>query len=360
MNMPQNRGRIRGLRRALRDLDAILISDINNVKYLTGFTGSSGVAIVTRKHGFFITDFRYKDQAAKEVCGEGCEYELVVERSSIPVLVKNLCTRLGIGRLGVEDSVPYSFFIGLQKHISGIRAVSGVVQKLRAVKDALEICNIKEAIRRAEAAFKQVKPYIRAGASERSIALRLERGLKKMGCRRMPFDIIVASGNNSAMPHAAVTDRKIRHGDLVTIDWGGEAGGYFSDMTRTLLLRGNSTGGKRRIYSLVLEANRKSVSAIAPGTGSSEIDNTARHIIKKAGYGEFFGHALGHGVGMEVHELPRIASKGSVRLKPGMVFTIEPGIYVPGVGGVRIEDMVAVSENGAEVLTTLPRKLQVI
>jgi Xaa-Pro aminopeptidase len=196
---------------------------------------------------------------------------------------------------------------------------------------------------------------------ERTIALRLEDRLKKMGCRRIPFGIIVASGENSALPHAVATERKLAPGDLVVIDWGGEAGGYCSDMTRTLLIKGGGgTGRKRRIYNLVLEANRKAVGTVAPGVQAGRVDSAARDAIEEAGYGRCFGHALGHGVGLEVHELPRIARGRKGRLREGMVFTVEPGVYVPGLGGVRIEDMVAVGQGGAELLTTLPRGLEAV
>ncbi|MDP2277509.1 MAG: M24 family metallopeptidase, partial [Nitrospirota bacterium] len=209
-------------------------------------------------------------------------------------------------------------------------------------------------------AFLAVKPYIKTGAKEKRLAMMLEENLKREGCKCIPFDIIVASGRNSSMPHAKPSEKRLDTGDLVVIDWGGEAGGYFSDMTRTLLMRGDDTGKKKEIYKIVLDANRKAVSAISPGIDSREIDNSARDVIKKAGYAGFFGHGTGHGVGLQVHESPHITWNRKERIREGMVFTIEPGIYVPGVGGVRIEDMVLVKPKGAEVLTRLPRKLEVI
>jgi Xaa-Pro aminopeptidase len=196
---------------------------------------------------------------------------------------------------------------------------------------------------------------------ERSIALRLEEKLKKKGCRYIPFDVIVASGPNSAMPHAKPTERKLRNGDLVIIDWGGEADGYFSDMTRTLLIdKGNDINKKKEIYHIVLEANKRALSLVSPGTKSKEIDSSARNFIKKSGYGEFFGHGTGHGVGLQIHELPQITWNRREIMKENMVFTIEPGIYLPGVGGVRIEDMVIVKPDGSKVLTRLPKELEII
>ncbi len=269
--------------------------------------------------------------------------------------LRRLQRKTGIRTLGFESSVSYEFY----RRLRGLRAptlrpVKGLVERLRAVKDEAEIGLIKEAVRRAEAAFMDVLPHIKAGVSERAIALRLEERLKKMGSKRLPFDIIVASGPNSAMPHAGVTQRRLRPGDLVIVDWGGEAGGYCSDITRTLLLKGPGGAEKQRIYALVLAAQKKAIGAVRPGANSKEIDNTARDIIKKAGYGKCFGHGLGHGVGLDVHELPTVSAARRGRLRQGMVFTVEPGIYLPGVGGVRIEDMVVVGEKSGLRLTSLP------
>lgn len=348
--------RLGRLRKTLRDLDGFLVTDMSNVRYLTGFTGSSGFVLMTKKQCVFATDFRYREQAGKEVAA--CR--MVIEKKNRVAEIKRLCKGLGIHRLGIEDSLSVMFYGALKRFVPEVRPVSGRVQKLRLIKNSGEADLIREAVGRAEAAFQDVRPYVRAGQKERSIALRLEERLKKRGCRRLPFDIIVASGNNSAMPHAVATDKKLEAGDLVVMDWGGEAGGYCSDMTRTMLVRGKGIGRKKEIYSLVLEANRKGRAAVAPGVGSRDVDNTARVIISKAGYGDCFGHGLGHGVGLEVHEMPRISRWGNIRLKKGMVFTIEPGVYVPGLGGVRIEDMVLVGGRGAESLTSLPRKLEII
>lgn len=336
--------------------EGLLVTNIFNVRYLSGFTGSSGFVLVTKSGGVFATDFRYREQAEREIG----QWETVVERGGRSAFVRRLAAKLGIKRLCVESSVSYEFFRRLSAGKIQVRALSNAVERLRAVKDRGEMALIREAVKRAEDAFREVKPYIKAGARERTIALRLEERLKKRGCRRIPFGIIVASGENSALPHAGATDRRLAPGDLVVIDWGGEAGGYCSDMTRTLLVRGGGTGRKREIYNLVLEANRRAVSSVAPAVEAGLIDGSARDVIKKAGYGRFFGHALGHGVGLEVHELPRIARGGKGRLKEGMVFTVEPGIYVPGLGGVRIEDMVTVDGRGAEPLTSLPKRLEVV
>jgi Xaa-Pro aminopeptidase len=231
---------------------------------------------------------------------------------------------------------------------------------VRAVKDEGEASLIKEAIRRAEKAFLEVKPFIRGGVRENTIARRLEERLRRQGVKHLPFDSIVASGPNSAMPHAGVTERKLAPGDFVVVDWGGEAGGYYSDMTRTLLLRGPSMAKKREIYGVVRRAQRRGIESVGSRVKASQIDNSARDVIKKAGYGRYFGHSLGHGVGLEVHEAPRISGRNRASVREGMVFTVEPGVYVPGLGGVRIEDMVMVRRSGADVLTSLPRGLEIV
>jgi len=346
------------MRSALRGVDGFLITDMVNVRYLSGFTGSAGFIVLAKNkggEGTFVTDSRYALQAEREVEG----LKIHIEKRPAPRAVEALARKLGIRTLGVEDTISVGVFNALSSRSLRLKAFRDPVRTLRAVKEAGEVANIREAVRRAEAAFLEVRPYIRAGRREREIAWRLEERLRKKGCRRIPFDIIVASGPNSALPHARAAERKLSAGDLVVVDWGGEAGGYFSDMTRTLLIRGKDTARKREIHRIVLEAQRKAITAVRPGISSLEIDSAARDVIKRAGYGRHFGHGLGHGVGLEVHELPRISPVRKARLREGMVFTVEPGVYVPGLGGVRIEDMVLLRQVGAEVLTSLPRGLDV-
>jgi Xaa-Pro aminopeptidase len=353
--MPDYRKRIDTLRRTLKATDGFLVTDMNNVRYLTGFSGSSGFALITMSESIFVTDFRYAGQSIKEISDP---WEVVIEKKSRTAAIKRISRKTGIRRLCIESSASYEFFKSLSA--LNVKDKRGVVERQRETKDREEINSIKEAVRRAESAFLEVRPYIKAGIKEKAVALRLEERLKKKRCRRIPFDIIVASGTNSALPHAGVTDKKLEPGDLVIIDWGGEADGYFSDMTRTLLVKGNGSGRKKEIYRLVLDANLKGIRKISKGMVAGEIDSTARDVIKNAGYGEYFGHALGHGVGLQVHELPLVRSGRKVRIREGMVFTVEPGIYMPGLGGVRIEDMVSVGKSGAELLTTLPKKLEII
>jgi Xaa-Pro aminopeptidase len=340
-----------------KHLDGLLVSEIDNVRYLTGFSGTSGFALITGKEAFFVTDFRYREQSTREVK----DWNIVIEKGKRVRTIYDLSKKNSISRLGFESSLSYEFYEKLSKTDLRLQAVKGLVEKFREMKDASEISSIREATTRAEAAFLDVKPYVKCGTRELSVALRLEERLKKRGCRRIPFDIIVASGPNSAMPHARPAERKLSEGDLVVIDWGGEADGYFSDMTRTFLLKGGAESGKKRkIYQTVLTANSKAIACVCPGLESRKIDEAARSFIQKAGYGEFFGHGTGHGVGLQVHESPRITWSMSEVIREGMVFTIEPGIYVPGLGGVRIEDMVVVGKRKANMLTSLPREMEIL
>jgi len=342
---------------ASKKLDAVLVTDMTNVRYLTGFTGSSGFLFITGKERIFTTDFRYKDQSVQEVKG----WDIVIEKRDRIGTIKGLAQKNRIKKLGLESSVSYEFYDRLFRTGLNIIAVGRLIEKLRLTKTDEEISSIREAAQRAENAFLEVKPFMKLGVREQSIALRLEERLKANGCRRIPFQIIVASGSNSALPHAQPTEKKLDRGDLVILDWGAEADGYFSDMTRTLLMRGDRNASKKReIYEIVRKANRTAISAVSPGVKTSEVDKAAREVIKRTGYAEFFGHGTGHGIGLEVHEAPRISWTKSERIRENMVFTIEPGIYVPGLGGVRIEDIVVVGNKKAKVLTSLSKELEII
>lgn len=351
--------RLTKVREALtgKSIDGFLVTEMHNIRYLTGFTGSSGFLLITKRANVFITDFRYKEQAERETRG----WDIILEKGGIARTIKVLSQKMGIRKLGFESSVSYEFFRRLSQRGINVKAFRRLIERSRSIKDALEVNLIREAVRRAEAAFIEVKPYIKQGVRERAIALRLEERLKKKGCRRIPFDVIVASGPNSALPHARPTERKLMRGDLVIVDWGGEADGYFSDMTRTLLVgKGEDISKKKEVYKLVLDANRKAISHVSTGIKSGDIDRAAREVVRRAGYGRFFGHGTGHGIGLQVHELPQITRNKREVIKENMVFTIEPGIYLPGLGGVRIEDMVVAKLDGTTVLTTLPKELEII
>ncbi len=339
-----------------RGIDGLLVTQIRNVRYLTGFRGSSASLLLTAQHRIFCTDFRYEEQAKREIRG----FDLLIEKEERPKEVLERARFLGVRRLGFESTVTYAFYRSLLRRGLQVRMVANVVEDMRKVKERVEIKRIETAVSRAEQAFTRLKPYIRVGAEERALALRLEAFLKEEGCRIVPFDIIVAAGRNAALPHAQPMEYRIRPGDFVVVDWGGEADGYFADMTRTVLMKGRGLARKMEMYGTVLEANREAIRSVRDGVRATTVDRTARDVIRKAGFGAYFGHGTGHGVGLDVHEQPRISRLGRDALRPGMVFTIEPGIYIPEIGGVRIEDMVAVEKQGSRVLTALPKTLEIL
>lgn len=342
---------------ASKGINGILVSNIRNVRYLAGFTGTSACLLLTKKERIFFTDSRYEEQSKREVRG----FDIVIEHEERPRQILEKAKAAGIRTLGFESTVSYAFYRSLLRKGFKVKSITNLVEDMRRIKNNLEIKMIRKAVERAEKAFLEVKPYIRPGFSERHLALRLESGLKNQGCAVLPFDIIVASGRNSAMPHARPTDNRIKAGDFVMFDWAGEAGGYFSDMTRTFLMKGGKDLSRKiEVYGVVLSANQGAIHTVQEGIVARLVDKTARDIIKKAGYHEYFGHGTGHGVGLDVHELPRISRFGRETIRTGMVFTIEPGIYLPGTGGVRIEDMVLAEKHGCRTLTSLPKKLEIL
>lgn len=347
--------RIKQVRKTLKSADGFLIFDKSNVRYLTGFTGSSGSVLITKKKNIFLTDFRYKEQAEAELK----KFDVFTVKKNWPESVSKITRKLCLKKIGIESSVSYAFFKDIEKRIK-LKPFKNIIERIRAIKDDEEIRLIKEAVHRAESGFLETLPYIKQGRTEICIAGILEKNLKKTGSKHMPFDIILSSGKNASMPHMRPTEKKLEAGDIVVIDWGAEAGGYCSDMTRTLLVKGKDTAKQQKIYNVVLEANKKAIAKVKHGISCRTIDNFARDVIKKAGYGEFFGHGTGHGVGIQFHELPWISRLGKGVIKENMVFTIEPGIYLPGSYGVRIEDMVLVKKKDAEVLTKLPKELKMV
>ncbi|MBF0343660.1 MAG: aminopeptidase P family protein [Nitrospirae bacterium] len=350
--------RILRLKRELRKKrkSACLITSLTNIRYLAGFTGSYACLLLCDREDVLFTDFRYQEQSAREVSTCRC----VITSKDLFVFIASYAKKLGIKDLSLEDTIIYKRYEYLSRHFS-LTMLSDVVEDLRIVKDASEIELIKEAIKKAEDAFIKIKGHIKAGVTERSIALRLEESMKHNGVDKIAFDTIVASGKNSALPHAKPTQKKLEKGDLVVIDWGGESGGYFSDMTRTLLVKGPNIEKQKEIYDVVLTANTSAIEGIRTELTAPQVDAIARQVITDAGHGQRFGHGTGHGVGLEVHEKPRVSAKApKLLIKDGMVFTVEPGIYIPNLGGVRIEDMVVVSEGKAQRLTTLPRNIEIV
>jgi len=328
-------------------VDGMLISGHKNVGYLTGTLGIEGLALITRSGSFLITDPRFS-QEAQSAAG------FIPEITKSPLATMRKITRsLKIRRLGFEpNNISYAGFNKLKKGLKGITLipVSGRVEKLRAVKTDKEIACIKRAAKITLKSLTQVKRFIRPGISEKDLAARLDMALRHNGAEGNAFPTIVASGPNTAKPHARPTARKFRLNDIIMIDIGANYMGYSSDLTRVFFL-GRISANLKRAYKIVKEAQEKAIRAIRPGVRASKMDGLTRNYIESKGFGKYFTHSLGHGVGLDVHESPRFSGKDKTPLLKGMVLTVEPGIYLPGEGGVRVEDMVLVTKRGCVVLT---------
>ncbi len=354
MKTPEG-NRIKKLQQRMKadNINTLLVTKRENVRYLTGFSGSAGSVLVAAGRPCLITDFRYKLQAHRETESAS----ILIQKTGFPAALGEAARREEVDTLWFdESSLTIEALRKLRKQGLKLKGHRDLVGELRQRKDKSEMASIRKAIRRAEESFRELKRHVRPGAPERVLALTLELLMKEKGARKTAFDTIVASGPNGAMPHASVTDRRIKKGDLVTFDFGAEADGYFCDITRTLCV-GRPTARQREIHSLVLKAQAAAIRGVRPGVSCKSVDDAARDTIKGAGHGPHFGHGTGHGIGLMVHESPSVSPLSRDRVEQDMVFTVEPGVYIPGWGGVRIEDMVAVTENGARFLTTLPRDL---
>ncbi|MBI2860937.1 MAG: aminopeptidase P family protein [Chloroflexi bacterium] len=342
--------RLQRLRQALpeREVGGILISQPENRRYLSGFDGSAGILFITPDRAVMATDFRYVEQVKLQ----SPDYEIFRTAGDMVHWFGELLGGFS-GRLGFEAG--HVTVAGLRQmgeavkgqNAVGLMPVEGLVEKLRAVKEPGEIEHIAGAARIALSAQEYARDIIRPGMTEKELAWQIEKFLRENGSQGMPFDIIVASGPNSALPHARPSERRIGAGEPVVIDLGARVEGYCSDLTRTLC-PGSPDDTFNRIYDIVLGAQLTALAIISEGMTGEQADASARAVITEAGYGEAFGHALGHGVGLAAHEMPRLGAGSGDRLEGGMVFTIEPGIYLPGWGGVRIEDM-AIIEGGRAV-----------
>ncbi|MBO1512412.1 M24 family metallopeptidase [Metabacillus bambusae] len=339
-------------------IDGLLITSQYNRRYMTGFTGTAGVAVISEDKAVLITDFRYTEQAAKEVEG----YEIVQHTGPIHEEVASIVSKLGIKKLGFEqDHLTYQAYSFYNKSLTGAEfvPVSGAVEKLRLIKSPVEIKILKEATEIADAAYKHILTYVKPGLKEIEVANELEFFMRKNGAVSSSFDIIVASGYRSALPHGVASDKEIEKGDFVTLDFGAYYKGYCSDITRTFAV-GEPSDELKKIYSTVLEAQLRGMNGIKPGMTGKEADALTRDYISEQGYGEYFGHSTGHGLGMEVHEGPALSLRSDIVLEPGMVVTVEPGIYVAGLGGVRIEDDTVVTRTGNESLSHSPKDLIIL
>ncbi|MBM7604604.1 Xaa-Pro aminopeptidase [Metabacillus crassostreae] len=348
------------LRNRFKELsvDGLLITSNYNRRYMTGFTGTAGIAVISEDRAVFITDFRYTEQAAKEIDG----FEIVEHKGSIIDEAAVIVEKMGIKKLGFEQDhltyQSYSLYYNALKNLEFI-PVSGAVEKLRLIKSPAEIKILKEATEIADAAFKHILTFVKAGIKEIDVANELEFFMRKNGAVSSSFDIIVASGYRSALPHGVASDKEIEKGDFVTLDFGAYYKGYCSDITRTFAV-GDPSDELKKIYATVLEAQLRGMNGIKPGITGKEADALTRDYIKEQGYGEYFGHSTGHGLGMEVHEGPALSFKSDTILETGMVVTVEPGIYVAGLGGVRIEDDTVITETGNESLSHSPKDLIIL
>ena len=337
------------------DLDGMIVTGLLDVRWLTGFTGTNGGCVVAGDRRLFLTDFRYLDQAADQV---GAGFEIV--RAGRDML-GDLAAAAPAGRVGFDDTeVTVRAHARLAEKTGAaveLVAVGALVAELREVKDAAEIERIAAAAQLATAAFEEavVAPGL-AGRTERGVAFDLEQAMRRAGADDVAFGSIVASGAHGALPHAVPRDVEIPAGVLVTVDWGARLDGYCSDCTRTLA-SGPVGEREREIYELVLGAEETALAAVAPGVGCAALDGIARDLIEAAGHGERFGHGLGHGVGLDVHEGPRLGKGADGELAAGNVVTVEPGVYLPGELGVRIEDLAVVGDAGPRVLTSFAKEL---
>jgi len=341
-----------------RHIDGLLVTNGCNRRYITGFTGTAGVALVSRQGAVFITDFRYVEQASKQVEG----FEIVQHSGPIVEEIAKQVKRLGIGKLGFEqEDVTYAAYKAYEEAISSAELVptSQVVEKLRLIKSEAEIKILKEAAEIADAAFAHILSFIRPGVKEIEVANELEFFMRKQGASSSSFDTIVASGYRSALPHGVASEKTIERGELVTLDFGAYYKGYCSDLTRTVAV-GEISAELKTIYDIVLEAQQRGMSGLKAGMTGKEADALTRDYIRKKGYGDYFGHSTGHGIGLEIHEGPALSFRSDMVLEPGMVVTVEPGIYIPELGGVRIEDDVVITADGNEALTHSPKELIIL
>lgn len=342
-------------------IDALLVSSTTNVRYLTGFTGDDSTFLMTRDRAIVISDGRYTTQLEQEC--PNLELSIRPVGRLMPGAIADVVGKLDLRRLGFEPSaLSVAEFETLREALPAVEfvAVKNRVEALRIIKDRDEIAEIREAVGMAERAFAMLRAGLRGQESEKDTADALEGYLRRCGASAASFPPIVAVGDRSALPHArpsAVT--RIDQADFVLVDWGATASPYKSDLTR-VLVTGKVTSKFERVYRTVLAAQERGIAAIRPGVKARDVDAEARAVIEDAGFGRFFTHGLGHGLGMDIHEAPALRKESDVTLQPGMVITVEPGIYLPGWGGIRIEDDVLVTPDGCEVLTHVPKSVDTV
>lgn len=331
-------------------LDAFLITEESNVTYLSGYTGTESYLFITADKNYFLTDFRYLEQAQKELKG----FEIVLRTDqSYPHMVNDLCKKNGVKRVGFEENrISYQLYMMLSKVFRAIFPIPvlNAVESLRIIKDADEIKLLKQSASIAIQGVRFLQAQLAQGQKEIDIQGKLEYDTKLLGSEKPAFDMIVAAGPGSSMPHAISGNRTVQENDMVLVDMGVVYKGYRSDLTRCFFI-GKIPRLKQKIYDIVKQAQALGIEKAKPGVRIGDVDVACRSYIEKAGYGKYFGHSTGHGVGLEVHEAPGVSAKNNDILKPGMIITVEPGIYLPDQFGVRIEDMIHITATGREVLT---------
>lgn len=345
-----------------KNIDAIYVSDKYNLRYITGFTGSNGYAVITKEKGLFLTDFRYIEQANEQVTING--FQVINMGKKYSNTLDEIFRKECITKLGIEDNdiklSEYKKMVSDYSYLEFVE-IGNILSGLRAVKNIDEIENIKMAAKIADIAFEKIIKEIKAGMTEREIAARLEYYMKMEGAEDRSFETIVASGYRSAMPHGVASSKKIAKEEFIKFDFGCYYNGYTSDITRTVYFGSNITEKHLDIYDTVFKGQQLGVSLVKDGAKAAEVDKTVRQYIDSRGYGENFGHGLGHSIGLEVHEEPSLSPRaGETLLAENMVLTVEPGVYIEGFGGVRIEDDVIVKKNGCEIINKTTKELIII
>ncbi|HNI35743.1 MAG TPA: Xaa-Pro peptidase family protein [Microthrixaceae bacterium] len=341
-------------------VDALIVTAISNVRYLTGFTGSAGLVVVTTDRAALVTDGRYAGQAPSQLAAAGSDIDVEVSSDAQDGLVSQIVG--GSARVGLEaDSIVWSAQQRYERLFDGRQLVAtrGVVESLRIRKDAGEVDRMARAAAIADAALAEVRAMLLDRPSEAEFALALDTAIRRHGASGNSFETIVASGPNGALPHARPTERTIADGDLVVLDFGAVVDGYCSDMTRTVAI-GDLSDTQARMAECVTAAQRAGVAAVRSGATSRDVDRACRDVIDDYGWSERFTHGTGHGVGLDIHEAPRVSSASDATLEAGFVVTVEPGVYIDPHGGVRVEDTVVVTDTGCTVLTKSPKSLSVV
>ncbi|WP_419775393.1 aminopeptidase P family protein [Ignavigranum ruoffiae] len=342
---------------AKEQLDGIWVSSSKNLRYLANFTGSAGEVIITADKAYFITDFRYTEQAGQQAKG----FEIVIHKGDLYQSLADIMTKDGIKKLAIEaDELSLSLYRKVADIFPAeLIETQNVIENIRLIKDEAELEILKEACKITDEAFDHILTFIKPGVSEIAVANELEHFLKGKGAEGMSFDTIVASGVRSAMPHGVASEKLIEQGDMVTLDFGCYYKGYSSDITRTIAV-GEVDPKLKEIYQIVLDAHLKVIAEAKAGMTGKEIDAIARDYITEKGYGEYFGHSTGHGLGLDVHEQPAVSVRGENVILENMVITDEPGIYIAGLGGVRIEDDLIIHKDGVESINRSAKELIIL